>query len=95
MSCWWGQLHCVEIFGDVVMILFLTKSSVLHLYMLFSGGAYWLRLWVHLQHKDMTKVLFRRTSLTLETVALEIANRGWKHNLKIGLDSYFFNFFSI
>jgi len=21
-------------------------------------GAYWLRLWVHLQHKDMTKVLF-------------------------------------
>ena len=21
-------------------------------------GTYWLRLWVHLQHKDMTKVLF-------------------------------------
>ena len=51
-------------------------------------GIYWLRLWMHLQHEDMMKVLFRRTSLTLETVALEIANRGWKHNLEIGL--YYF-----
>ena len=33
-----GAAHCVGLFGDVVMILFLTKSSVLHLYMLFSGG---------------------------------------------------------
>ena len=49
---------------------------------------YWLRLWVHLQHEDMTNVLFRRTSLSLETVALEIANRGWKHNLRIGLDYF-------
>ena len=39
-------------------------------------GSYWLRLWVHLQHEDMTNVLFRRMSLALETVALEIANRG-------------------
>ena len=54
--------------------------------------AYWLRLWVHLQHKDMTKVLFRRMSLTLETVALEIADREWKHNLRIGLDHFPFIF---
>jgi len=92
VSCWWGQLHCVGLFGDVVMILFLTKPSILHLYRLFSGGTYWLRLWVHLQHEDMTNVLFRRTSLALETVALEIANRGWKHNLRIGLDYFPFIF---
>ena len=82
MSCWWGQLHCVGLFGDVVMILFLTKPSILHLY----------SLRVHLQHEDMTKVLLRRTSLALETVALEIANRGWKHNLRIGLDYFPFIF---
>ena len=57
-------------------------------------GTYWLRLWVHLQHEDMTNVLFRMTSLALETVALEIANRGWKHNLRIGLDYFPFIFFS-
>ena len=51
-------------------------------------GTYWLRLWVHLQHEDMTKVLFWRTSLALETAALEIANRGWKHNLRISLDCF-------
>jgi len=28
----------------------------------------------------------------LETVALEIANRGWKHNLRIGLDYFPFIF---
>ena len=60
-------------------------SSFIHA--IFSG-TYWLRLWVHLQHEDMTKVLFRRTSLALETVALEIANPGWKHNLRIGLDHF-------
>ena len=57
------------------MILFLTKPSILHLY----------SLRVHLQHEDMAKVLLQRTSLALETVALEIANREWKHNLRIGL----------
>ena len=87
MSCWWGQLHCVGLFGDVVMILFLTKPSIHHLCRLFLG-AYWLRLWAQLQHKNMIKVLFRRASLTLEIVALEIANHGWKHNLRIGLDHF-------
>jgi len=31
----------------------------------------------------------------LETVALEIANRGWKHNLRIGLDYFPFIFLPI
>ena len=53
-------------------------------------GAYWLRLWAQLQRKDMINVLFRRASLALEAVALEIANHGWKHNLRIGLDHFFF-----
>jgi len=53
---------------------------------------YWLRLWVHLQHEDMTNVLFRRMSLDLETVAMKIANRGWKPNLRIGLDHFPFIF---
>ena len=30
VSFWWGQLHCVGLFGDVVMILFLTIPSILH-----------------------------------------------------------------
>ena len=53
-------------------------------------GIYWLRLWAQLQRKDMIKVLFRRASLALEVVALEIVNNGWKHNLRIGLDDFSF-----
>ena len=53
-------------------------------------GTYWLRLWAQLQRKDMIKVLFRRANLALETVALEIANHRWKHNLRIGLDHFSF-----
>ena len=53
-------------------------------------GTYWLHLWAQLQHKDMIKVLFRKASLALEAVALEIANHGWKHNLRIGLDHFSF-----
>ena len=44
--------------------------------------------WAQLQHKDMIKVLLRRASLALEAVALEIANHGWKHNLRIDLDHF-------
>jgi len=33
-------------------------------------------------------VMFRKASLALEVVALEIANHGWKHNLRIGLDDF-------
>jgi hypothetical protein len=47
-----------------------------------------LHLWAQLQHKDMIKVMFRKASLALEVVALEIANYGWKHNLRIGLDDF-------
>ena len=53
-------------------------------------GIYWLRLWAQLQRKDMIKVLFRKASLALEAVALEITNHGWKHNLRIGLDHFSF-----
>jgi len=55
-------------------------------------GTYWLHLWAHLQHEDMTNMLFRRASLALQAVALEIASHGWKHKLRIGLDH--FSFFS-
>ena len=51
-------------------------------------GTYWLRLWAQLQHKYMIKVMFRKASLALEVVALEIANHGWKHNLRISLDDF-------
>ena len=51
---------------------------------------YWLRLWAQLQHKDTIKVMFRRASLALEVVALEIANYGWKQNLRVGLDDFSF-----
>ena len=47
------------------------------------------------KHKDMINVLFRRASLALEAVALEIANHGWKHNLRIGLDYFFFVHFPV
>ena len=70
------------------MILFLTKLSIHYLCRLFSGGTYWLHLWVQLQHKDTIKVMFRKASLALEVVALEIANHGWKHNLRIDLDVF-------
>ena len=36
------------------------------------------------------KLHLRRASLALEAVALEIANHGWKHNLRISLDYFFF-----
>ena len=38
VSFWWWQLYCVGLFGDAVMILFLTKLSIHHLCRLFSGG---------------------------------------------------------
>ena len=56
-------------------------------------GTYWLRLWAHLHHEDTMKVLFRKASLALEIVALEIANHGWKHNFRIGLDYFSFVYF--
>ena len=60
-----------------------------------QAGTYWLRLWAHLQHEDTSKVLFRKASLALETIALEIANRGWKHNLRIGLNYFLFIFLQL
>ena len=45
-----------------------------------------------ISHEDIRKMLFGKASLALEIIALEIANRGWKHNLRIGLDSFFFIF---
>ena len=33
-------------------------------------------------------MMFRRASLALEVIAVEIANHGWKHNLRIGLDHF-------
>ena len=53
-------------------------------------GTYWLCLWAQLQRKNMINVLFREASLAFETVALEIDNHGWKHNLRTGLDHFFF-----
>ena len=44
---------------------------------------YWLRLLVQLQQKDMIKVMFKRASLALEAVALEIANHG--ESITLGL----------
>jgi len=44
---------------------------------------YWLRLLVQLQHKDMIKVMFKRASLALEAVALEIANHGESITLEL------------
>jgi hypothetical protein len=40
-------------------------------------GAYWLRFWAQLQHKEQAKHTLIAMSRKLEVVALQIANRGW------------------
>jgi hypothetical protein len=40
-------------------------------------GAYWLRFWAQLQHKEQAKDTLIAMSRKLEVVALQIANRGW------------------
>jgi hypothetical protein len=42
-------------------------------------GAYWLRFWAPLQRDEQTKDILASISKRLETIALEISNRGWKH----------------
>jgi hypothetical protein len=42
-------------------------------------GAYWLRFWAQLQHKDQAKDTLIAMSRKLEVVALHIANRGWNN----------------
>ena len=44
---------------------------------------YWLHFLSQLQREDDTKELFRKASLMLEIIALEQANRGWKHNNRL------------
>ena len=47
-------------------------------------GAYWLRFWPMLQHKEMTKDLFMKISTSLEIIALEMfASHGWKYNNRL------------
>jgi hypothetical protein len=40
-------------------------------------GAYWLRFWAQLQHKEQAKHTLIAMSRKLEVVALQIVNRGW------------------
>ena len=65
------------------MILFLTKSSIHHLCRLFSGRSIGCAYWCNCNKKDMIKVMFKRASLALEAVALEIANHG--ESITLGL----------
>jgi hypothetical protein len=42
-------------------------------------GAYWLRFWAQLQHKEKAKDTLIAMSRNLEVVALHIANSGWNN----------------
>ena len=42
-------------------------------------GAFWLRFWAPLQHDELAKDILSSMSKTLEIIALEISNKGWKH----------------
>jgi len=42
-------------------------------------GAYWLCFWALLQRDEQTKDILASISKRLETIALVISNRGWKH----------------
>jgi hypothetical protein len=42
-------------------------------------GAYWLRSWAQLQRDEEVKDTLTLMSKKLEIIALEIANKGWKH----------------
>jgi hypothetical protein len=46
-------------------------------------GAYWLRMWAQLQHKEQTKDTLITMSGKLEIVALQIANRGWNNFFRL------------
>jgi deoxyadenosine/deoxycytidine kinase len=48
-------------------------NSLLHV---IFKGAYWLRFWAQLQHKEQAKDTLIAMSRKLEVVALRIANRG-------------------
>jgi len=42
-------------------------------------GAYWLRFWAPLQRDDQIRDFLSSISKRLETIALEVSNKGWKH----------------
>jgi hypothetical protein len=46
-------------------------------------GAYWLRFWAQLQHKEHAKDTLIALSRNLEVVALQIANRGWNNIFRL------------
>jgi hypothetical protein len=46
-------------------------------------GAYWLRFWAQLQHKEQAKDTLIAMSKKLEVVALQIANRGWNNFFRL------------
>ena len=86
----WVAAMCWAIWRRHSDIIFFWQNQIFIICAGYFQGTYWLRMWAHLQHEDMTKVLFQRASLALEAVALEIANHERKHNLSIGLDHFFF-----
>jgi len=43
-------------------------------------GAYWLRTWAPLQHDETAADALSTMSKKLEVIALELSNKGWKHN---------------
>jgi hypothetical protein len=50
---------------------------------------YWIHFWAQRQRREGTKELFHQASSSLEIIALELANHGWKHNNRLDI-IYFF-----
>ena len=72
------------------MILSLITLNIHPLCRLFSGGAYWLRFWSILQHKETTNDLFMKINTSLEIIVLEMfASHGWKHNNRLCQAKFF------
>jgi hypothetical protein len=55
------------------------KSKFNSILQVIFRGAYWLRFWAQLQHKEQAKDTLITMSRKLEVVALQIINRGWNN----------------
>ena len=86
-----GQPHYIGLFENVVMILFLTISSILHLCRLFSGVLMVATVDAPTARRyDEGAVPKDESCFGDHHLGLE--NRGQKHNLIIDLDPFFFSF---
>jgi hypothetical protein len=70
------SLPFAGLFGNAGNDIVFKKTEFNSILQVIFRGAYWLRFWAQLQHKEQAKDTLIAMRRKLEVVALQIANRG-------------------